>query len=490
MSIEEIVELAAVDSELFEKTFFPNTVRVPNAPFHADLWKIMESRHRYINCQIFRGGAKTSKARTYIAKRIAYGLSRTILILGKSEAAAVRSLSWLKRQVEANKLYAQTFGLRPGSKWQDVEAHIKHGPLGIDIWLIAMGMTGSIRGINRDDFRPDLILGDDLCDDENSATEEQRKKIRERVYGAVMQSMISPAENPDAKFILLQTPLHEGDVSTMALDDPEWKSIRFPCWTPESIGKPVHEQESAWPDLYPSEFLRKKKEAFLARNMASTWYREYECKLIAPEDSAFREEWLKYYEALPEEGIRVMVIDPVPPPTERQIAKGLAGKDYECIMVLQRTGNDFYVVDYEVKRGHDPSWTIATCFSLASKWNPRRILVESVAYQRTLAWLLRRAMEQQQRWFVIEEFDDRRSKFQKIVDSLNGPASAGHFRIRKEHKELIDQFIRYPNVEHDDVLECAALGVAALQEPRFAHEAFLPGYESKPLLIEGFYGAP
>lgn len=468
---EELVQLAAVDHDFFERTFFPQTVRVPSASFHKNLINHMDSQHRYINCQIFRGGAKTSKTRTYIAKRIAYGLSRTILILGKSEAAAIRTLSWIKNNVEHNRRYADTFGLKPGSKWQDVEAQIEHTSLGITIWLIAMGITGSVRGINRDDFRPDLILGDDLCDDENSSTLEQRQKIEERIYGAVLQSMISPAENPDAKFIMLQTPLHEEDVSTKALNDQAWKSVVFPCWTPETLDRPVEEQESAWPSLYPSEYLRKEKTAMIARNMASVWYREFECKLVAPETSAFRSEWLKFYDLLPEVGSRVMVIDPVPPPSDSAIAKGLHNKDYECIMVLQRTGNDFYVVEYETRRGHDPSWTIATVFSLAAKWNPRKILVESVAYQRTLAWLLRRAMEQQSRWFVVEEFDDRRSKYQKIVDGLNGVSSAGHFYVRKNQTELIEQFSKYPNVSHDDVIECAALGVNELQEPEHSINA-------------------
>lgn len=471
LSTGEAVQLAAVDDEFFARTFFPQTVRVASPPFHKEIDRAINSKHRYLNIQVFRGGAKTSKLRITAAKRIAYGLSRTILILGKSEAAAIRTLSWIKNNVENNYRFSKTFGLQPGDKWQDVEAQIHHRVLGIDIWLIAMGIAGSVRGINRDDFRPDFILGDDLCDDENSATDEQIEKIKGRIYGAVMQSLISPAENPDAKFVALQTPLSREDFSSSALRDPEWVSLKFPCWTQDTLDAPVDEQQSVWPELYPDDYLRQKKKAFLARNMASTWYREYECKLVAPETAAFRPQWLRFYDMLPEHGAKVMVIDPVPPPSDNQIAKGLHNKDYECIMVLQRTGNDYYVVEYEVKRGHDPSWTVAMIFTLANKYNPRKILVEAVNYQRTLAWLLRQAMEQQAKWFVVEEFDDRRKKFQKIVDGLNGIASAGHFWCKKDHSDLIQQFCSYPHVDHDDVLECAALGAQELLNPEHAYDS-------------------
>ena len=68
--LTELVELCAVDSELFAQTFFPKTVRQPSAPFHRELWELLDSDHRLINAQVFREGAKTSLLRWYTAKRI------------------------------------------------------------------------------------------------------------------------------------------------------------------------------------------------------------------------------------------------------------------------------------------------------------------------------------------------------------------------------------------------------------------------------------
>jgi len=467
LPIAEIVALAAVDGEFFSHAFFPRMARQKSPPFHKPMDQLLDSHKRLINIQVFRGGAKTSKLRAYTAKRIAYGLSRTILYIGKSESHAVRSVRWLKKQIEANARFRDTFQLSPGAKWQDTEAEVKHGIEKHTVWIMASGITGALRGINQDDFRPDLIILDDVIDDENAGTFEQREKIKVRINGAVKESLAPASESPDAKLVMLQTPIHQEDASCEALNDPEWASAVFGCFTPETKDLPTHMQQSAWPERWTDEVLREEKMHAVARNQSSVWYREKECKLISPETTAFVDSWLKFYDPiqLPDTGQRVLVIDPVPPPSPRELEQGLEKKDFECHHVVQRSGNEYYSVAYEQKKGHDPSWSVATMFSLAEKYNVQKIMVESVAYQRTLAWLMRRAMEERKRWWQVVEFTDQRSKFSKIVDSLNGIASAGHVHVLADQTELIGQFNDYPRVSHDDALETLALGCMDLSGP-------------------------
>ena len=467
LSIDEIVELGAVDADFFNHTFFPRTFKVPSATLHTEVWAALDSNSRMVNLQLPRDFAKTSILRALMSKRIAYGLAHTILYIGKSEASAIRSISWLRGQLENNRLYTTAFNLKPGKKQQDVELEVWHGTDKYPVWLMASGIGGSIRGINRDDFRPDLIILDDVLSDDNSATQDQREKIEDLIYGAVLQSLAPATESPDAKLVMLQTPLHQEDASTKALTDLSWRSLRFSCWTRETENLAAHAQVSAWEERYPTATLRQDKKNYAARNRLSVFVREKECKLITPETCSFRSGWLKYYDIAPEYGAKVLIIDPVPPPSDVQLAKNLHGKDYECLMLMQRTGNDFYILDYSTNRGHDPSWTIAEFFTLVRKHNPQMVVVDAVAYQRTLAWLLRRAMEQQGRFWAIKEYTDQRSKFQRIVDALNGPASAGHLYCKREMTEFIEQFGAYKNVSHDDVIECAAIGVDELSQPMY-----------------------
>lgn len=493
-SIEELVRLCALNGTLFGKTFFPNAFRQDPAPFHDAAWKLLDSDHRLVNIQMFRGSAKTTLLRTYTAKRIAYGLANTILYVGKSEPHALRSMSWLRKQVDTNRLFSKTFALTPGSKWQDTESEINHGITKKSVWMMGMGINGSVRGINRDDFRPDLIVLDDVIDDENGATEEQRLKIKERIYGAIQESLAPKSEAPDAKLAMLQTPINRDDASCQALADEGWASLVVSIITPDTADSPIEYQESSWPSRWSSEDVRKEKRLAIARNQSSIWYREKECKLIAPEQVAFRKNWLKFYDpvSLPDYGARVLVIDPVPPPSEKEIEKGLEKKDYEALHVIQRTGNDYYSVELRQNRGHDPSWTIANTFELAEDYNVRMIMVESVNYQRTLAWLIRKAMEQRGRFWQVKEFTDQRNKFAKIVDSLNGVASAGHLFVKSTDSELINQFEDYPRVSHDDALETLAIGVMELSGLGYDVEQFqdVAVIDQGDLDLSSFYGAP
>lgn len=462
---DELVKLCAVHPELYAKAFFPKTARQDPAPFHAEMWTGLEGGHRLVNFQVMRGGAKTSFLRIFTSKRIGYGIAHTILYIGKSEGHAVRSIKWIKRQVEFNRQYARVFGLRRGSKWQDIEAEIIHGT-GKDeypIWIMGMGITGSVRGINQDDFRPDLIVIDDVMDDENSATEDQRNKISNLIYGAVKESLAPASEAPHAMIAMLQTPLHKQDTSTLALNDPEWHSKVFGCWTEETKDLPIELQESSWPARWSSETVRDEKRAAIRRNKLSLFLKEKECRIVSPETSTFNAGWLEKYDLLPEHMTIVMAIDPVPPPTAIQIAKGMRGKDFEAFAVMGKYKEKFYLLDYSLNRGHEPDWTVNEFFRLGIKWRPRVVLVETVAYQKTLSWILKQAMKTRRRYFVIKEHDDKRSKYDTIADGLSGIASEGLLCVNPEHTEFIQQFTDYPDVSHDDLIEAVAVAASELQ---------------------------
>jgi predicted phage terminase large subunit-like protein len=234
-------------------------------------------------------------------------------------------------------------------------------------------------------------------------------------------------------------------------------------------------QESSWPERYPTAVLRAEKEAAIARNELSIFAREKECRLITPETSSFRQEWLNYFgpgeaEAEPprHEMWVELVIDPVPPPSEVQIAKGLMGKDFEALTVVGRWRNKYYVLETIYNRGHQPNWTVATFFELCNRWHPRKVIVEAVAYQATLAWLLREGMRRTGRFYPMEEFKDKRKKLDRIKDGLSGPASNGALYVRKSQSAFISQFIHFPGKNpdgtHDDVLETVAIGVTSLSK--------------------------
>lgn len=478
----ELVRLCAVDSDLFARSFFPRAARQRSPAFHREMDNVLDDpRYRHVLLKCFRGSAKTTKLRIFTAKRIAYRISRTVVYVGASESHAARSIQWLRTHLEPRKspqgdrqptFFAGTFGLEQGRRWTDTELEIicrLPGQAPTSAWIIGVGITGNIRGINFDDYRPDLIVLDDIVTDENAATKEQRDKIIDLVYGALKNSLVPSTEEPNAKLALLQTPINVEDVGEVAAKDTSFETRVFGCWTPETSGLPVERQKSAWEERYPSSELRNEKIAAIRINKLSTFVREKECRLTSSEACEFRPEWLKYWNqgnkgAEPPSGLTVLSIDPVPPPSDVELAKGLKGKDYEAQVVWRRGSGGYYLLDCCVNRGHEPGWSVATAFSLGLRWGIARMVVESVAYQRVLKWLLEQEMRRRGvYWMVDDRKGDKRPKYARITTAFAGPASQGRIWCADYHTEFISQFIQYGGpIDHDDVLDASASAVSSL----------------------------
>lgn len=486
ISMTELVELAAVDTDLFASTFFPRTVRRDPPAFSQRFWRLLDNpQARFINALMFRGAGKTTRLRIYTAKRIAYGLSHTVLYIGKSEGHAVRSVDWIRRQVKYNNLLAQTFGLRPGDKFQGTEAEIVNSVDGSSTWLVAVGIEGSVRGLNIDDYRPDLIVLDDVIADENAATPEGRQKLTELILGAIKDSLAAPGDSPNAQLVMLNTAIARDDPAMNALTDPEWTSIRIPCWTEETVDLSIDDQVSVWPEMFPTQALREQKKHALARGQGHIFAREMECRIQAVETSPLRREWLNLVDIFPpREDLRVvMACDPVPKPTAAQVAKNLHGKDYEVFQIWGRRKGQYFLLDWLRNRGHDPSWSIFAFFTLLNRWKPYSLEIDAVAYQSTLAWILQEEMKKRGVYCVVNEISDNRSKYHKIVDTYSGPASAGQLFIPRKYAEFISQWTDYPGVSHDDDLDCGQMAVRALSREWFGDIAAEDDEAQEPLEI-------
>jgi len=448
----ELVELAASDPELYCRTFFPHTFRQRTPLFHRDIWAGLESRrNRYVATMVFRGGAKTTLLRAFTSKRIAYATSRTILYTSAAVEHAQRSVRWLRKAVERQDVWAKLFALTPGDKWGEEHLEIKHGIAGCTISVVPVGITGQVRGINIDDYRPDLIVVDDPCDEENTATPEQRKKVEDRFFGSLMQGLTPVSESPDAKMVLLQTPLNREDLVNQCVRDPAWTSYVF--------GILDEDNESRWAERYPTAEVMQEKREYSERNQLPIWLREKMCQVVSEATAYFRKEWLQYWEVYPK-GLRVVIgIDPVPPPSELQLQKGLAGKDYEVLFVLGFAAGRFYVLEISAMRGHEPEWTENEFFRLMDKWKPVKVRVEGMGYQRTLKSNLERAMRRKKRFVQIDAVDDKRKKSVRIKDAFSGIGSQKRLYLHPSMLEFETQWVAYPDVGHDDILDAGAMAV-------------------------------
>jgi hypothetical protein len=446
ISPQEAIRLGATSLTRYGRIFFPKAFRQISPLFHDEIGQALNNRdYRNVAIEVFRDGAKTTLLRAYTSQRIAYGISRTILFVSASQGHSILSLRWIKRQVEHNRRWAETFQLRKGSKWTDDHVEIMHGIEEEPITLLALGVTGQLRGYNIDDRRPDLIICDDTSTDEAAGSADQRSKQTNLVFGALFNSLAPATEAPDAKAIILDTPKSKFDLIESCEKDPSWKFFRFGVF--DEAG------QSRWEARYPTAELMAAKEAAARVGRMAIWMREKECKVISEELASFRHSNLQFWDTLPERATYVIAIDPA-------ISDSKTADD-NVVAVLAFHKDNVYIVDYKAATGQDPEMVLATVFEYLRKWKPLGIVVESIAYQRVLAWYIEKGMREQRLFVPVYQVKDVRRKSDRIVQALGETSGYQRLWCRPQQTKFIEQFVEYSPMAdmHDDVLDAVAMGI-------------------------------
>lgn len=450
----EIVQLAATNDELFCRYFFPKTFRQAFPSYHQKVDEALDNpAHRYVALKMFRGSAKTTRVRAKVAKRLSYGVSRTILLVSNAQKHSIYGLKWLKRQMEFNYLWTSTFGLKKGPTWNDEHLQIIHGVDDVLINILALGITGQVRGLNLDDFRPDFIVIDDPDNAETTNTPEQREKTQDLIFGDLQKSLAPPTENPFAQMALLQTPFNSFDTINLVQASPEWHTVEVSCFDKND--------ESVWEERLPTAFLRTEKQEHIRLNKLSLWMREMEVKIVSKEQAAFDPAWLRYWDdtGLPPGLVKRIAIDPASADPKK--SKNPSRIDDQVIGVVGFKGPVIYLVEYTAEKGEMPDAAAATFIGYITKHTIVRACVEAVAYQRVLAWFIRKAMEVQKHFVPVKEVVDKRNKADRIIQALRTKAANGQLYCSVKHTLFIQQFTEYrPGVEmHDDVLDMLAIAI-------------------------------
>ena len=446
ISPQEAIRLGATSLTRYGRIFFPKTFRQESPGFHDEIGRSLLTREfRNVAIEVFRDGAKTTLLRTFTSQRIAYGISRTILFVSASQGHSILSLRWIKRQVEHNRLWAQTFRLKKGSKWTDDHVEIIHEAFDTPITLLALGITGQLRGFNIDDHRPDLIICDDTSTDETSSSPEQRRKETNLVFGALLNSLAPASEAPDAKAVILDTPKSKFDLIESCEKNPEWKFFRYGIFDAEG--------RSRWETRYPTAELMQKKENGAKVGQLPIWMKEKECKIIAEELASFKSDNLVFWETLPENATYLISIDPAS--SESKTA------DDNVVAVVAFYKDEVYLVDYKAATGQNPEMVTATVFEFARRWKPLGVIVESISYQRMLAWYLEKEMRENRVYLPIYQVQDRRKKSDRIIQALGETSGYHRLKCLPSHVKFIEQFTEYsPTADmHDDVVDAVAMAI-------------------------------
>lgn len=169
-------QLGEIDQEYFCKAYLPHYFNLPFSTHHremfADLKKLIE---RGGGTKICRAAPREHAKSTQLTLGLPlyctmYGLKHFIVLTSDTEDQASGYLEAIQDELDDNPAIVEDFGRLKGSTWNVTEMVTAN-----DICLIAKGIGGKIRGLKYKNYRPDLIVLDDIENDKNVKSEENKR---------------------------------------------------------------------------------------------------------------------------------------------------------------------------------------------------------------------------------------------------------------------------------------------------------------------------
>ncbi len=438
---EERKERAKKDIRYFFKTYLPHYFNLEFAPFQIELIHLLNIKGTPVGVAAPREHAKsTIISFGYPLHQIVYRLRRFIILVSDTKTQAELFTRFIKLEIEENERIRADFGNLKGITWSD-ESFITSN----DVAVLSRGRGQKIRGLRHRQYRPDLVILDDIENDKSvknpRIVKETLKWIREAIIPSIARAGL------DGTLFMIGTLLSRKSVLSEILKDKEWITRRYKAISDE--GKPL------WQAKYSAEDLDKIK-----RKIGSIAFsKEYQNE-PKDEEGAFREEWIRYYypeEIMNKELVKVSFTDPSvgAGETNDYKAKITIGKDVETGII--------YVLDAFIRKCSIDQ-LLRIIFNRYREYNPYVIGFESNGFQSVLAGIFEKEALQAGYTPPIKLVDHRVNKEIRII-SLSPLIERGIIRFRKGHSDqdlLIEQLLYFPESNINDDGPDALEGAVAL----------------------------
>lgn len=471
---EKMRRALAKESHLwFFNLYLPHYISYPIADFHREMFKLTEDKQVKIAQIIaFRNSAKsTIMTLSYpIWSIIGKQQKKFVVILSQTHEQAKFHLLNIKREMESNELLKNDLGpfREDTNEWGVYSLLLPWH----DAKIVALSISQSLRGARYRQFRPDLIICDDLEDLASVKTKESRDKIYNQLTGEIF-----PAGQEDTKFMIVGNLLHEDSVMMRIKNGIKQKLLNG---TVLEIPLIDDNGQIAWPGKFPDQASIEAEKKKIGSEIS--WMREYLLKIIPEEGQEIRPEWIHYYDQIPHDKKKyrhtLTGVDPAASQKDHAdftaiVSARIFGYGEELkIVILPNPINkkiDFPESIKELQRLYD--------FKDGGK--SRRILVEGFGYQKVLAQMLRN------NGIPAEETTplglDKRARLRMTSELI-----ARGVIVFPMHgaEELINQLVYFGAEKYDDLVDAFTLVVyKALEEmkkPATPEIFFVGGIDNFP----------
>lgn len=270
--------------------YFWHYVKFKTAEFQRKMFAMTERELlQTIAITAFRGSGKsTIMNMSFILWAIlGFRQKKFILIVGRTQAQARQHHSNIRKELEENKLLERDLG-----PFKEIEDEWRNSCLVIPKYgakIMAVSMDQAVRGLRHGQYRPDLIICDDIEDLDSVKTLESRDNTYRWVKGELI-----PAGDTETTIVFIGNLLHEDCLLKRLQREIEGRVMEgvyceFPLLTLEG--------QCLWPGKYKNEAAIEAERRRIGN--ISAWHREYLLHILPDHDRLIHRDWIRYYKDLP-----------------------------------------------------------------------------------------------------------------------------------------------------------------------------------------------
>lgn len=441
--------------------------KVELAHFHKKLCRfVTDDKHKKKLILVPRGHLKSTLITIgYSVQSIVNNPNVRILILNATWQMSVDFLSEIKKNLTSNPKLIELYGnlaVEP-EEWSQDRITLKRTDMNIKgptVW--ATGVESNLVGSH-----PDVIIFDDVHNRDNINSREQIDKVILRYKDAL------DLLEPGGQLIIIGTRWADGDLYSWLMDREGEIHQSYDVLIEKAYEGDIVSGEGFTP-LWPEKF---NLQEFRTRLREKGWYEfsaQYMNNPVPDEDAEFKKEWFQYYDVEEVKGKEMknfVTIDPA-----ISLAKGA---DYTAVTTtgIDQFGNIFIK---DITRGHfKVPEIIDTIFKVHETWHPQLIILETIAYQKALAYALREEMQKRGRYLPIQEVNwHDKTKMQRIkaLQPLYMNKKIFHPKNHEMTPYLEEELMRFPRGRHDDIIDSLSMHLDFLVKPKAKRDRYHKSY--------------
>lgn len=498
---------ASKSFQFFALTYLAAHFKQAPSSMHLELFEMLQNavlaRGGRMAIAAPRGHAKTTLvSQAFVLWCICFHKEPFILLISNTIDQASDCLSMIKHELQTNPLLLEDFpevcespeSTPTAPRWRKEEVITRNG-----VKVTALGAEKKIRGRKHHQHRPTLIILDDVENETEVRSPDQRLNKLEWFHKAVLK-----AGSSLTNIVVVGTILHYDSLLATLLDEkrsPGWTSRKYQAivnWSQRqdlwerwqrffghqeqtTEGHDIDGERSgpkaakAFFEVYEKDMLagtqvlwpeREDYYDLMVQRLVegrASFDSEKQNEPVNPDDCYFQDKDLVYWDdqyptaealidalqrANPKS--RVYLYGACDPSLGRNAGPGSRAGDYSAIVTIARDGATgiLYVLDADISR-RKPDKLIEDIFEFHRLRRYTNFGIESNQFQQLLCDTIRQRARERRLVIPIRDIKNSTDKEGRI-QRLQALIATGHLRFSRRHSMLLEQLRQFPMGAHDD----------------------------------------